>query len=141
MNSFEFIYKSLVFFYDILLYISFVNFTATVSILCPQKHQMSCGRLVVLNGQQQILWSSNASAGVKDSSAQLTDDGNLVLLGKNNGNVIWESFQRPCNTLLPNMRLGANARTGESTVLSSWISPSDPSVGRFSVSMDPLIIP
>lgn len=102
---------------------------------------MSCGRLVVLNGQQQILWSSNASAGVKDSSAQLTDDGNLVLLGKNNGNVIWESFQRPCNTLLPNMRLGANARTGESTVLSSWISPSDPSVGRFSVSMDPLIIP
>lgn len=111
------------------------------SILCPQKHQMSYGRLVVLNGQQEILWSSNVSAGVKDSIAQLTDDGNLVLLGKNNGNVIWESFQQPCNTLLPNMRLGANARTGESTVLTSWISPSDPSVGRFSVSMDPLRIP
>ncbi|KAI5590608.1 hypothetical protein POPTR_004G027666v4 [Populus trichocarpa] len=111
------------------------------SILCPQKHQMSYGRLVVLNGQQEILWSSNVSAGVKDSIAQLTDDGNLVLLGKNNGNVIWESFQRPCNTLLPNMRLGANARTGESTVLTSCISPSNPSVGRFSVSMDPLRIP
>lgn len=99
------------------------------------------GNLVVLNGQQEILWSSNVSAGVKDSIAQLTDDGNLVLLGKNNGNVIWESFQRPCNTLLPNMRLGANARTGESTVLTSCISPSNPSVGRFSVSMDPLRIP
>ncbi|KAJ6925630.1 hypothetical protein NC651_010129 [Populus alba x Populus x berolinensis] len=102
---------------------------------------MSFRRLVVLNGQQEILWSSNVSAGIKDSSAQLTDDGNLVLLGKNNGNVIWESFQRPCNTLLPNMRLSANARTCESTVLTSWISPSDPSVGRFSVSMDPLRIP
>jgi hypothetical protein len=99
------------------------------------------GNLVVLNGQQEILWSSNVLAGVKDSRAQLTDEGNLVLLGKNNGNVIWESFQQPCNTLLPNMRLSANARTGESTVLTSWISPSDPSVGRFSVSMDPLRIP
>jgi hypothetical protein len=99
------------------------------------------GNLVVLNGQQEILWSSNVLAGVKDSRAQLTDEGNLVLLGKNNGNVIWESFQQPCNTLLPNMRVSANARTGESTVLTSWISPSDPSVGRFSVSMDPLRIP
>jgi hypothetical protein len=37
------------------------------------------GNLVVLNGQKEILWSSNVTNSVINSSAQLLDSGNLVL--------------------------------------------------------------
>ncbi|CAK9138697.1 unnamed protein product [Ilex paraguariensis] len=38
------------------------------------------------------------------------------------------------------MRLGTDAKTGESTLLTSWKSPSDPSTGTFFAGVDPLII-
>ena len=37
------------------------------------------GNLVVLDGQKEILWSSNVNNSVANSSAQLLDLGNLVL--------------------------------------------------------------
>ena len=37
------------------------------------------GNLLVLNGQKEIVWSSNVSNSVANSSAQLLDSGNLVL--------------------------------------------------------------
>ncbi|KAG6755930.1 hypothetical protein POTOM_039338 [Populus tomentosa] len=43
--------------------------------------------------------------------------------------------------MITNMRLTANVRTGEKTLLSSWRSPSDPSIGAFSVGIDPGRIP
>ncbi|KAG6755925.1 hypothetical protein POTOM_039333 [Populus tomentosa] len=39
------------------------------------------------------------------------------------------------------MRLSSNARTGEKTLLMSWRSSSDPSVGNFSAGLNPLGIP
>ena len=36
------------------------------------------GNVVVLNGQKEILWSSNVNNSVANSSAQLLDSGNLV---------------------------------------------------------------
>lgn len=99
------------------------------------------GNLVVLNGQQDILWSSNVSTGMNDSRAQLMDDGNLVLGGSENGNSLWQSFQEPSDTYMPKMRLAANSRTGKKTLLTSWKSPSDPSIGRFSLGIDPSSIP
>ncbi|KAL3523370.1 hypothetical protein ACH5RR_016204 [Cinchona calisaya] len=97
------------------------------------------GNLVVLNGQKDILWSSNVSNSVRNSSAQLLDTGNLVLKDNSNGRVIWESFQIPTDSLLWNMTLGAS-RT-EKIHLTSWRSPSDPSIGNFSFGVDPLRIP
>ncbi|KAD2204142.1 hypothetical protein E3N88_41642 [Mikania micrantha] len=47
----------------------------------------------------RVIWSTNTSQkGV--SSMDLLDSGNLVLLG-NNGDVVWESFSHPTNTLMP----------------------------------------
>jgi hypothetical protein len=39
------------------------------------------GDLVVLDGQKKVLWSSNLSSSVVNSSAQLLDNGNLILQG------------------------------------------------------------
>ncbi|KAJ6978908.1 G-type lectin S-receptor-like serine/threonine-protein kinase [Populus alba x Populus x berolinensis] len=99
------------------------------------------GNLVVLNGQKETLWSSNVSKGVGNSSAWLMDDGNLVLREIGSGNSLWQSFQEPSDTVITNMRLTANARTGEKTLLSSWRSPSDPSIGTFTVGINPVRIP
>jgi hypothetical protein len=59
------------------------------------------GNLVVLDGQKEILWSSNVTNSVVNSSAQLLDSGNLVLQENTTGTTIWESFQHPSNTFLP----------------------------------------
>nr|XP_034891838.1 G-type lectin S-receptor-like serine/threonine-protein kinase At1g11330 isoform X3 [Populus alba] len=99
------------------------------------------GNLVVLNGQGEVLWSSNVSIGFNQSTAQLTDDGNLVMKAGPNGNLVWQSFQQPTDTYIPKMRLSANARTGNKTPLTSWRSSSDPSVGNFSAGVNPLGIP
>ena len=90
------------------------------------------GNLVILDGQKGILWSSNVTNSVANSSAQLLDSGNLVLRESTTGTIVWESFQHPSNTLLQRMKFGANVRTGEKVKFSSWKSPSDPSIGSFS---------
>ena len=54
------------------------------------------GNLVVLDGKKEILWSSNITNSVANSSAQLMDSGNLVLQGKTTGTIIWESFLHSC---------------------------------------------
>ena len=99
------------------------------------------GNLVVLDGKKETLWSSNVTNSVANSSAQLMDSGNLVLQEKTTGTIIWESFQLPCHTVLPKMKLSTNDRTGKKVQLTSWQSPSDPSVGSFSANIQPLNLP
>ncbi|KAL0012776.1 hypothetical protein SO802_007884 [Lithocarpus litseifolius] len=99
------------------------------------------GNLVVLDGKKKILWSSNVTNSVPNLSAQLLDSGNLVLQEKNTRTIIWESFQLPCDTLLPNMKISTNVRTGNKVQLTSWQSPSDPSIGSFSANIQPLSLP
>ncbi|XP_073268637.1 G-type lectin S-receptor-like serine/threonine-protein kinase At1g11330 isoform X2 [Populus alba] len=99
------------------------------------------GNLVVLNSQGEVLWSSNVSIGFNQSTAQLTDDGNLQLKAGPKEKLVWQSFEQPTDTYLPKMRLSANARTGNKKLLMSWRSSSDPSVGNFSAGVNPLGIP
>jgi hypothetical protein len=89
------------------------------------------GNLVVLDGQKKVFWSSNLTNSVANSSAQLLDSGNLVLRGNTTGTIIWESFQHPSNTLIENMKISTDVRTGKKVQLTSWKSPSDPSIGNF----------
>ncbi|GJY13157.1 G-type lectin S-receptor-like serine/threonine-protein kinase SD3-1 [Tanacetum coccineum] len=58
------------------------------------------GRLTLFeNPSNALVWSSDtANLGVE--KVTLLDNGNLVLMGSENS-VIWESFSRPTNTLLP----------------------------------------
>jgi hypothetical protein len=97
------------------------------------------GNLVVLDGQKEILWSSNVTNSVVNSSAQLSDSGNLVL--QENTRLLWESFQHPSDTFLPKMKISTNVRTGKKVQLTSWKNPSDPSIGSFSAGFSPLNIP
>ncbi|KAI9199038.1 hypothetical protein LWI28_026341 [Acer negundo] len=99
------------------------------------------GNLVVLNGQNEVLWSSNVSNSGTNISAQLLDTGNLVLRDITTGSSIWESFQEPTDTFLPGMKLSSQIRTGPIVQLRSWKSLSDPSLGSFSLGIDPLNIP
>ncbi|RVW25581.1 G-type lectin S-receptor-like serine/threonine-protein kinase SD1-1 [Vitis vinifera] len=74
------------------------------------------GTLVILNGTNSIIWSSNASRSAQNPTAQLLESGNLVLKNGNDDdpeNFLWQSFDYPCNTLLPSMKLGRNKSTGQ----------------------------
>ncbi|XP_065616234.1 G-type lectin S-receptor-like serine/threonine-protein kinase SD1-13 isoform X1 [Quercus suber] len=93
------------------------------------------GNLVVLDGQKEIIWSSNVTNSVANSNFHLSDSGNLVLRENTRGKIIWESFQHPSNTFLPKMKLSINLKTNQTVQYTSWKSPSDPSIGSFSVGM------
>jgi hypothetical protein len=97
------------------------------------------GNLVVLDGQKEILWSSNVTNSVVNSSAQLSDSGNLVL--QENNRLLWESFQHPSDKFLPKMKISTDVRTGKKVQLTSWKNPSDPSIGNFSAGLQPLSLP
>ncbi|CAJ1795872.1 unnamed protein product [Sphenostylis stenocarpa] len=99
------------------------------------------GNLVVLNGQNHEIWSSHVSTVGSNCTSKLLDSGNLVLRESTSGRTIWESFQHPSNVLLPDMKITTNKVTGEKVKLTSWKSPSDPSTGSFSVSVERLSIP
>ncbi|XWS51979.1 hypothetical protein CRYUN_Cryun11dG0028200 [Craigia yunnanensis] len=92
------------------------------------------GILVLLNYDGNIVWSSNSSRPSRNPVAQLLDSGNLVVKEENENNLenlLWQSFDYPCDTLLPGMKLGRNLKTGLDRYLSPWKTPDDPSHGNF----------
>ncbi|XP_062014766.1 G-type lectin S-receptor-like serine/threonine-protein kinase At1g61490 [Rosa rugosa] len=46
---------------------------------------------------------------------------------------IWRSFDYPGDTMLPNMVLGYNRKSGKSNILTAWKNENDPSTAIFSV--------
>jgi hypothetical protein len=78
------------------------------------------GVLVVLNGANGTIWSSNMTNKVLNDSitAQLLETGNLVLTIRKD-NVLWQSFDYPCDTILPGMMLGWNLVTDLNRFLTS----------------------
>ncbi|GAU36624.1 hypothetical protein TSUD_387760 [Trifolium subterraneum] len=93
--------------------------------------------LLVLNGHKNVIWSSNVSNFASNSNVttHLQNTGNLVLLEDATGKTIWESFEHPTNTFLPNMILSTNQKTG------SWKTPSNPAIGNFFFSLEHLNAP
>ncbi|KAI3748613.1 hypothetical protein L6452_11822 [Arctium lappa] len=97
------------------------------------------GTLQLLSVDQTLIWSSQSSKLAINTSnpvAQLLDDGNLVLKDEISGNLIWQSFDYPGDTLLPGMKLGVDRVTGTNRNLTSWKSSDDPSSGSYTVWMD-----
>jgi len=78
----------------------------------------SDGNLKLVDGKQNIFWSTNASRRSNYRSAALLDSGNFVLQDANYSK-LWGSFDDPTDTLLPGMKMGVNARTGEKLSLIS----------------------
>ncbi|KAG0447706.1 hypothetical protein HPP92_028176 [Vanilla planifolia] len=94
------------------------------------------GNLVVLDGRNGVLWSSNASSlSPNASTAEILDTGNFVL--NNSGKVAWQSFDNPGNTYLPGMKIGLDLVTNVNQVFTSWRSEDDPSPGNFTLGMAP----
>lgn len=94
------------------------------------------GNLVVLDSNKRVIWSTNVTHVAANSTAKLLETGNLVLLDGATGQSIWESFQHPCHALVPKMKFGMNKETGKKIRLTSWRSPSDPSAGYYSTTLD-----
>ncbi|CAK8564818.1 unnamed protein product [Lathyrus sativus] len=90
------------------------------------------GNLVLLtNNNQTLVWSTNITTQSLSSTsshvAQLLDNGNFVI--KDKDRFLWQGFDFPCDTLLPDMKLGWNLKTGLNRRLTSWKNWDDPSSG------------
>ncbi|GFQ04756.1 g-type lectin s-receptor-like serine/threonine-protein kinase at1g11300 [Phtheirospermum japonicum] len=99
------------------------------------------GNLILVNGQNETIWSTNATSAPVNTSAQILDTGNLVLRDVSTGDVIWDCFSHPTNIFLPGMNLTDNIITGHKVKQSSWKSPSDPGVGNYTAGLQALNIP
>ncbi|GKV30840.1 hypothetical protein SLEP1_g39615 [Rubroshorea leprosula] len=92
--------------------------------------------IVLLDQNQSQVWSSNITKG-NNNVAELWDSGNLVLRDAGDpNNYLWQSFDFPTDTLLPDMKLGWNLTTGLDRYLTSWRSLQDPSSGDFSFKLN-----
>ncbi|CAO2171691.1 unnamed protein product [Urochloa humidicola] len=96
-------------------------------------HLTAGGRLAILDGNNNTVWSSAAPTAGNNITAQLQDTGNFVLRadGTNSDeqSVAWQSFDYPTDTLLPGMKLGVDTRHGITRNITSWRDPTDPSPG------------
>ncbi|XP_058188702.1 G-type lectin S-receptor-like serine/threonine-protein kinase RKS1 [Rhododendron vialii] len=95
------------------------------------------GNFVIYDStRNHTVWQTNVSA--VSYSARLLDSGNLVLFqgDSGSGGSVWQSFDHPTNTLLPNMKLGLDRRTGLERFLTSWKSQDDPSTGEYSFQLE-----
>ena len=96
--------------------------------------------LRLVNGTGGVIWSTNTSKLVRNPIAQLLDTGNLVVRDQNDNspqNFLWQSFDHPCDTQLPGMKLGRDLVTGFDRMLTSWKSSDDPSPGSYTYRIDP----
>jgi len=98
------------------------------------------GNLELLtNNNQTLVWSTNITTQSLSTTsshvAQLLDNGNFVIKANNSdqqsNNFLWQGFDFPCDTLLPDMKLGWDLKTGLNRQLTSWKSWDDPSSGDF----------
>ncbi|WRX26464.1 S-locus glycoprotein domain - like 7 [Theobroma cacao] len=96
------------------------------------------GNLVVLDGNNNLVWSSNVSGLSNNTTAVLWDTGNFVLSSNESvDDTHWRSFDNPTDTFLPGMRVPVNSAIGEYPAFHAWKSASDPSPGNYSMGVDP----
>ncbi|ESQ29274.1 hypothetical protein EUTSA_v10023270mg [Eutrema salsugineum] len=97
------------------------------------------GMLVVVDGQNDTVWSTNAKPESNNTVAVLLETGDLVLSSDSDrSNYYWESFNNPTDTFLPGMRVRVNPSQGENRAFTPWKSENDPSRGRYSLGIDPI---
>ncbi|PRQ31519.1 putative protein kinase RLK-Pelle-DLSV family [Rosa chinensis] len=98
--------------------------------------------LVLINDANTTIWSANSSKSATTPVAQLLDTGNLVVTDHNDPETfLWQSFDYPCNTILPGMKYGVNLVTGLNRFLTSWKSDQDPSRGDYTNQLDTAGLP
>ncbi|KAK7312937.1 hypothetical protein VNO77_37205 [Canavalia gladiata] len=92
------------------------------------------GNLMILNKNNTVVWSTNATTKSVNVVLQLLDSGNLVLRDEkdnNPENYLWQSFDYPSDTLLSGMKVGWDFKKGLNRRLIAWKNWDDPSSGDF----------
>ncbi|CAH2038284.1 unnamed protein product [Thlaspi arvense] len=97
------------------------------------------GSLILLDSRKNVVWSTRKASTSNKCHAKLLDTGNLVIIDDASGNLLWQSFENPGDTLLPLSSLMYNLATGEKRVLTSYKSHNDPSPGDFVVQLTPQV--
>ncbi|XP_015886462.1 G-type lectin S-receptor-like serine/threonine-protein kinase At1g61500 isoform X2 [Ziziphus jujuba] len=98
----------------------------------------SNGNLNLVDGKKKSFWTTDILVPSNSSVAMLLDNGNFILKKDHiSEEILWQSFDHPGDTLLPKVKLGFNTKTGETSVLTSWKSETDPSLGNFIVGIAP----
>ncbi|XVF77701.1 hypothetical protein PTKIN_Ptkin14bG0068100 [Pterospermum kingtungense] len=90
------------------------------------------GNVLLQDQNQTTVWSTNSTNEVQNPILQLLDSGNLVVRDgsdSNPENYLWQSFDYPSDTMLPEMKVGYDLRTGFHRRLSAWKNSDDPSPG------------
>jgi len=90
------------------------------------------GNLVLLNHNDSLVWSTNASRKASSPVVQLLNSGNLVirdLKDNNEESFLWQGFDYPCDTLLAGMKCGWNRKLGFVWNMTAWKNEEDPSSG------------
>ncbi|KMZ70561.1 S-locus receptor kinase (SRK) [Zostera marina] len=98
------------------------------------------GNLVVLDSAGDLKWSTNTTSNYSingTNHALLLDSGNLEL--RNGDSVLWQSFDFPTDSALPNMEMWSNTKTKTSKKITSWKNAQDPSPGNFTFCIDPVV--
>ena len=92
--------------------------------------KISNNNLVIFDHSNKPVWSTNLTGGNVRSPvvAELLDNGNFVLRDSNNNEYLWQSFHFPTDTLLPDMKLGWDLKSGRNRFLRSRKAPDDPSI-------------
>ncbi|CAN7129648.1 unnamed protein product [Brassica rapa subsp. narinosa] len=102
--------------------------------------------LVLRGNSNKSVWSTNITRRNERSLvlAELLGNGNFVMRDSNNKDAseyLWQSFDYPTDTLLPEMKLGFQPKTGLNRFLTSWRSSDDPSSGDFSYKLEAQRLP
>ncbi|RHN61967.1 putative protein kinase RLK-Pelle-DLSV family [Medicago truncatula] len=91
---------------------------------------------LMLRQNDSLVWSTTSAKQAKKPMAELLDSGNLVIRNQEEtdpeGGYLWQSFDYPCDTILPGMKLGWDLRNDLERRITSWKSPDDPSPGDLS---------
>lgn len=101
----------------------------------------SSGSLVLTDGENRIIWSTDAPPRSTNATAQLLDSGNLILKDATTAAVLWESYRHPADSFVPSMRVSYNPRTGERVSINSWRAANDPGRGNFTAGLNTAGIP
>ncbi|CAH2065619.1 unnamed protein product [Thlaspi arvense] len=94
--------------------------------------KISDNNIVIFDQSHTPVWSTNLTGGDVRSPvvAELLDNGNFVVRDSHN-RFLWQSFDFPTDTLLPEMKLGWDQKSGINRFLRSWKTPEDPSSGDY----------
>lgn len=104
------------------------------------KVELDSAGILSLYNVTDLIWTGYPKKQPRNPILQILDSGNLVVRdgngGDDSGGYLWQSFNYPCNTLLPDMKLGWNLKTGLALNMTSWNSTADPSFGDFTLSLE-----